>query len=172
MNKKEIMKTLKVEKITLNVGTGSDANLLKKSIAMLKHITGLTPVKTITQARIQSWHLRPGLPIGCKLTLRGTSAEELLKKLLDAKDHILKEKQFDKNGNFSFGIHEYIDIPGIKYLPEAGVLGLEVAVTLTRPGFRIKHRLIKKSKVSKSHQITKDEAINFMKKNYDLKVEE
>ena len=120
---------------------------------LLKNITGIDPIKTFTNKRIPTWGLRPGLPIGCKLTLRKKKAEEILLRLLDAKDNTLSPHQFDKEGNIAFGIHEYIDIPGIEYEPKIGVMGLEVCITLERPGYRIKNRRIMKRKVPTKHKI-------------------
>ena len=172
MNKNNPMRIIRIEKITLNIGTGKDQAKLEKSMKLLKHITGIEPIKTITNKRIPTWGIRPGLPIGCKLTLRKKSAKELLKKLLESKDNKLKESQFDDKGSIAFGIPEYIDIPGVKYDPEIGVIGLEVCITLERPGYRIKRRKIRKKKLSPRHTITKQEAINFMEKNFNIKIGE
>ena len=62
------MKKVRIEKITLNIGSGKDTSKLDKGILLIKTITGIAPVKTITKKRIPSWGLRPGLPIGAKLT--------------------------------------------------------------------------------------------------------
>jgi len=97
---------------------------------------------------------------------------ELLKRLLTAKDNVLTLKSFDNCGNISFGIHEYIDIPGTKYDPKIGIMGLQASVTLGRPGFRIGKRRIQTSKVGKTHKITKEEAIAFMKTNYNVIIKE
>ena len=167
MNK---MKTIRIEKITLNVGAGKDQMKLKKGMKLLKHITGVDPVQTITQKRIPSWGVRPGLPIGCKLTLRKQPATTLLPKLLDAKSSVLKRSNFDRNGNISFGISEYIDIPGVEYEPEIGVIGLQVCVTLVRSGFRIKKRRLRKAKIPKKHQIQQDEAVQFMETKFKVKL--
>lgn len=172
MSEKNIMRNLKLSKITLNVGAGKDPNTLKKGLILLKHITGIEPIKTVTQKRLQAWGLRPGLPIGCKITLRGKQAEELLKRLLSARDNSLKESQFDNLGNVSFGIKEYIDIPDIKYNPEVGVVGFEVAITLERPGFRIKRRRIKPSKLGTNQIVRKKDAIDFLKSKFNIQVEE
>lgn len=115
--------------------------------------------------------MRPGLPIGCKVTLRRKNAIEILNRLLQAKDNKLKESQFDQNGNIAFGIEEYIDIPGVKYDPEIGIIGLEVCVTLERNGFRIKRRRIAKKMIPKKHMITKQESIDFMKKEFNIELE-
>ncbi len=166
-----MMKNIRIEKVTLNIGTGKDQVKLEKGINLLKNITELKPVKTFTSKRIPEWGLRPGLPIGCKLTLRKKKSVEILKRLLDVKDFKLKKSQFDNNGNVSFGIHEYIDIHGVKYDPKIGIMGLEVCVTLERPGFRVKRKRTGKKKISKKHKINKEEAIEFMKTNFNLKVE-
>ncbi len=172
MKKENNMRNLKLSKITLNVGAGKDPNNLKKGLILLKHITGIEPLKTVTQKRLQAWGLRPGLPIGCKLTIRGKQAEDLLKRLLSANDNSLKETQFDNLGNVSFGIKEYIDIPEVKYNPDVGVVGFEVAITLERPGFRIKRRRIKQSKVGKNQIVRKKDAVDFMKSKFNIVVEE
>jgi large subunit ribosomal protein L5 len=165
-----VMKEIRIEKITLNIGAGKDQGRLEKGMILLKNITGIDPVKTVTSKRIPTWGLRPGLPIGCKITLRGKKAEEILIRLLDAKENKLTAHQFDKGGNVAFGIHEYIDIPGVKYDPKIGVSGLEVCVTLERPGFRIKRRRILRRKIPNNHKITKEDAIEFIKKKFNVEV--
>lgn len=165
------MKNIRVEKVTLNIGAGKDQAKLDKGLALLGAITNLTPVKTVTNKRIQEWGLRPGLPIGCKLTLRKSKATEVLARLLGAVDNRIKERQFDNNGNLAFGIHEYIEIPGVKYDPKIGIMGLEVCVTLERPGYRIKRRRLLVRKIPARHRILKHEAMDFMTKNFNVKVE-
>ena len=152
---------IKISKITLNIGAGKSEDLLKKGLILLQKLTPVKPVKTLTSRRIPGWGLRPGLAIGAKVTVRAET-EKLLKRLLVAKENILLEKNFDNNGNFSFGVPEYIDIEGLEYDPDLKIIGLEAAVTLERPGFRVKHRR-NKSKIGKSHKITKNQAIEFVK---------
>lgn len=166
------MKEIKIEKLTLNIGAGKNSVKLEKGLKLLKSITGVDPVKTFTTKRIPTWELRPGLAIGCKLTLRKDAAKELLARLLKAKDNRLNEKQFDSTGNLAFGITEYVDIPGIKYDPDIGIMGFEVCVTLERNGYRVKRRRMRKSTLSRRHIIAKNEAIDFMKKNYMVKIGE
>ncbi len=166
------MKKIKIAKLTVNIGAGKEQVNLNKSVAVLKHITGKDPVKTITTKRIAAWGLRPGLPIGCKLTLRNDKIPKLLKRLLSARDNILNIKCFDDHGNISFGIKEHIDIPDTKYDPKIGIIGLQASLTLARPGFRIAKRKLNKSKLGKNHKIKRDEAIAFMKENYNIKIQE
>ncbi|HLD72337.1 MAG TPA: 50S ribosomal protein L5 [Candidatus Nanoarchaeia archaeon] len=163
------MKEIRVAKVTLNIGAGKNEDLLKKGLILMKKLTPLTPVKTITKKRIPGWGLRPGLAIGCKVTVR-KDADKLLKRLLVAKENILAEKVFDDLGNFSFGIPEYIEIEGMEYDPDLKIIGLEVAVTLERPGFRVKKKKIGSRSIGKTHKITKIEAINFIKKNFGVEI--
>ena len=166
------MKQISVEKVTLNIGAGNDQTKLEKGVKLIGNITGYKPVKTFTKKRIQEWGLRPGLPIGCKLTLRKESAIDLLKRLLEAKDNTLYVSNVDNEGNVSFGINEYIDIPGVKYDPDVGIMGLQVCITLKRNGFRIKHRAIKRCTIPRKHRIKKEEAIDFLKNTFNLKISE
>lgn len=156
------MKKIRIAKVTLNVGAGKNEELLKKGLILFQKLVPQTPVKTFTKKRIPGWGLRPGLAIGGKVTVR-KNAEALLRRLLVAKENILNASNFDTEGNFSFGVPEYIDIQGLDYDPELKILGLEVAVTLERPGFRLKRRKVRSSPVGKSHRITKDESIAFVR---------
>ena len=72
---KSMQTSVRIEKITLNVGAGKEQSRLDKGFLLLKELTGVTPVKTVTQKRIPTWGLRPGLPIGAKVTLRGEEAK-------------------------------------------------------------------------------------------------
>lgn len=166
------MKDIKIEKVTLNIGAGKDQTRLEKGVLLLNSITNSTPIKTITKKRIQEWGLRPGLPIGCKLTLRKNKAIIILPRLLEAVDNKLNGRQFDDNGNISFGISEYIEIPDVKYDPKIGIMGLEVCVTLERPGFRIKRRKILARRIPIRHRISKQESIDFMSKHFKTTVGE
>lgn len=170
--KMNAMRNIRIEKVTLNIGAGKDTSRLEKGLALLKSIANATPVKTTTTKRIQEWGLRPGLPIGCKLTLRKNKAVKIIPQLLDAVDNRLREKQFDSNGNIAFGIHEYIEIPGVKYNPKIGIMGLEVCITLERPGYRIKRRRLLTRKIPVRHRISKQEAIEFITQNFSTKVGE
>src|SRR3989344_7047954 len=170
MEKVQIMREVVVGKLTLNIGAGKDQSKLDKGMELFKTITGKVPIKTFTNKRIQEWGLRPGLPIGCKVTLREGEAVELLKRLIEAKDGKLTLSQFDDNGNISFGIREYIDIPGVKYDPKIGIIGLQVCVTLERPGYRVKKRALRTSKVGKKHAIAKQEAMDYMKNAFNVKI--
>ena len=76
------MREIRIEKVTLNIGAGKDQTRLDNGLVLLKNIAGAKPVRTFTNKRLQEWGLRPGLPIGCKVTLRKGKVNELLARLL------------------------------------------------------------------------------------------
>ena len=164
MNK---MREIRIEKVNLNIGTGGPGDKLEKALKLLEKIAESKPVPTKTKLRIPTWGIRPGLVIGCKVTLRGKKAEELLARLLKALGNKVNRASFDNDGNFSFGIHEYLDIPNVSYEASIGIIGLEVAVTLMRPGFRIRRRAIMQKSIPKKHKITREDAIDFIKSKYE-----
>ena len=82
----------------------------------------------------------------------------------------MQEKNFDAKGNISFGIPEYIDIPGVNYDPKIGVIGLQVCLTLEKQGYRIKYRKIQPKKIHQKHCVTKQESIQFLNEQYKIKI--
>jgi large subunit ribosomal protein L5 len=165
------MKEIRIEKITLNKGVGESGENLKKAIKLLHTISSRKPISNVSNKRIPKWGVRPGLEIGTKVTIRGKDAEELLKRLFVAVENRIKPTSFGRDGNFSFGIPEYIEIPEIQYDPEIGIVGLEVAITLERPGYRIKKRKYIKSKIGKNHLITREDAMEYVKTKFNVNIE-
>jgi len=157
-----IMKKISLGKVILNIGVGKSGEPLEVAKAAIGQIVEGKPNKRNAKKAQRDWGVRKGEPIGIMITLRGKDATTLLKKLLEAKGNQIKEKSFDNEGNVSFGILEHIDIPGVKYDPNIGILGLGVSVSLVRPGFNIRVRSKHKARIGKTHKITKQEAIKFM----------
>jgi large subunit ribosomal protein L5 len=153
-----IMKEIKLEKVILNIGGVGEK--LDKGVILLEKISGKKSVKVQATKRIPTWAVRPGLEVGTKITLRGKEALLMIKKLLPAIDNTLKEKQVQDNF-FSFGIHEYIEIPGVEYIREVGIMGFEVTVVFSRPGKSIEKRKIKRGK-SKRLKVTKEEIEKYL----------
>ena len=161
------MRKIKIEKLVLSAGGTADT--LEKEFKLLKLISGEKPVKLQARKRIPSLGVRPGLEVGCKVTIR-EKIEPLLKRLLGGIDNKLKLKQIEDN-HFSFGIEEYIEIPGMEYQRDIGILGLNATVIFTRKGKRVELRKIKKSRQGKKQAVSKDEIIKFMKQNYNVEME-
>jgi large subunit ribosomal protein L5 len=156
------MKEILLDKIVINICVGESGERHKKAMAVIEQLTGQRPAITYAERTIKNFGIRKGEAIGAKVTLRGNNAMEFLKKALVVKENRLKRKQIG-NGEFSFGIEEHIDLPGVSYDPDIGMYGLDVCVSLRRRGYRISRRKIAKSKIGKNHRITKDETIEFLK---------
>lgn len=163
------MKEIRIEKVTLNMSTGAPGPELEKAKKLLEMITGKKTVKTRTHKR-STFGVAKGREIGVMTTLRGQEARDLLGKLLQSKENTINASQFDSSGNFSIGIEEYINIPGVNYDPDIGIMGFDVAVSLERPGYRVAKRGYGKSKVGKSHRITPEDAMEWMKKEFGVEI--
>lgn len=163
------MRTVSLEKLVVHICAGETGLKLDKAKQILTMLTNKKPVETTSKIKLPKWGLRPGLPIGAKITLRGVDADAFLKKALDAKSNTLKRRSIDETGNFAFGIPEYIDIKDMKYDPKIGIFGFDVLVSLKRPGFRIKYRHLKKKRLNKRLKITKAETEEFLTKKYGVK---
>ena len=165
-----LMKKISIAKIVLNMGIGKSGEPIEIGKKALEQITGKKPNARNAKKSQRDWGVRKGEPIGIAVTVRGDDATKLLKKLFVAKDNQIKESVFDDEGNLSFGIKEHIDIPEIKYDPKIGILGLEVSIALTRPGFNIRHRSLHKAKIGKNHRIRKNDAIKFLTEEFGVKI--
>lgn len=166
------MRKLRIDKVTVNMGVGEGGERLAKAEALLEKLTEQKPTKTYAKSTNPTFGIRKGLPIGCKVTLRGERAEKFLERALQAIGRKIKLSSFDKYGNVSFGIREHIDLPGVKYDPAIGIYGMDVCLTIERPGFRVKRRKIRPSKVGRSHLVNREEAVEFLKNKYNVIVEE
>jgi large subunit ribosomal protein L5 len=156
------MKEIKIEKVILSVG-GTGENL-EKDVKLLKILTGRKPAKKKTRKRIPSLGVRPKLEVGALVTIR-KNPEETLKKMLAAENNTLRKKQISEN-TFSFGIKEYIEIPGVEYQRDIGIRGLDVTVTFKRAGKRVRLKRAKKGKLPKRHKISKEEIIKFVEEKF------
>jgi len=153
----------KIEKVVVNISVGKSGEPLEKAAKVLKDLTGQNPCKRKAKKTIRDFGIRKGEPTACIVTLRKQRATEFLKKVLPVTDNKLSKNCFDKYGNFSFGIKEHIEIPGVKYDPEVGIFGMDVCVSLSRSGYRVKKRRKEKAKIGSKHVLTPEEAMVFVK---------
>jgi large subunit ribosomal protein L5 len=168
----EVMRQPRVEKVTVNIGVGEAGDRLTKAQKVLEMVTGQKPKITIAKITNRDLGVREGMPIGCKVTLRGGRAEEFLKKALWIRENRVALYSFDPEGNLSFGISDYTDFEGMKYDPEIGIFGMDVNVCISRPGRRVARRKVLKRKLPHVHRMTRAEAANFMRQKYNLEVVE
>jgi large subunit ribosomal protein L5 len=159
------MRAIKIEKVTLNIGCGDDKQKIERAVKLLELITGKKPLVTKSKRR-STFGVPKGKPIGAMVTLRGEDATQLLKNVFEAKDKKIDPRQFGRDGNFSIGVKEYIDLPNVKYNHEIGMMGFDVTVTLSRAGFRISKRRIRQTKIPAKHKINKEESMEWLKNSF------
>jgi len=136
-----LMQVPKLEKIVLNMGVGEAAGDQKKldaAVAEMTAIAGQKPVKTVARKAIAGFKIREGLPIGCKVTLRGTRMYEFLDRLTTIAMPRIRDfrglpgnKGFDGRGNFAMGIKEQIIFPEIEYDKIDAVRGMDIIFVTT-----------------------------------------
>jgi large subunit ribosomal protein L5 len=167
---KNFMRRIILDKVTVNIGLGESGERLQKAYQLLQDLTGAKPVYTKARKSIREFGVRKGAPIGVKVTLRGEKAVEFLKKALAAVNYRIKASSFDDYGNVGFGITEHVLIPGTRYDPEVGIFGMDVVITLIRPGYRVMRRRRKYTRIPKRHRVTKEEAMEFLKQNFNVAI--
>ena len=135
-----IMAVPRLTKITLNMGVGEakvNAKALDEAADQMATIAGQKALITRAKRSIAGFKLREGMPIGCKVTLRGDRMYEFLDRLLSIALPRIRDFRginpgaFDGRGNFSLGVREQIIFPEINYDDIQQVRGLDVAITTT-----------------------------------------
>ncbi len=137
---KSPMQVPRLEKIVVNMGIGETTTDIKKmdaAIADLTAITGQKPLMIRSKKAIANFKLRKGLPIGCKVTLRGARMYEFLDRLVTialprVRDFRgLSGKSFDGNGNYALGLKEQIVFPEINYDKIDTIRGMDIIIVTT-----------------------------------------
>jgi len=162
------MNDILISKATVSIGVGESGEKLSRAITLLENMFDQVPVKTFSKVTNPEFGIRKHQPIACKVTLRGEKANKAIDMVLEGIGRTINSKQFDNNGNLSFGIHEHIDIPNMKYNPDIGIFGMNVSITFEKPGYRINKRKIQKKNIPQKHRITKDETLKFMEDNFQI----
>ncbi len=160
----------RIEKVVVNISVGKSGEPLEKAARVLKELTRQNPCKRKAKKSIRDFGIRKGEPIACIVTLRKQKAIEFLKKALPVIDNKLSREHFDRHGNFSFGIKEHIELPGVKYDPNVGIFGMDICVSIVRPGYRVKNRRREKAKIGSKHVLKPEEAIVIAKDALGLEI--
>jgi large subunit ribosomal protein L5 len=169
MEKENQMHEITIDKVVVNIGVGQAGERLNKAVKVIEMLTHHKPVLTVAKRTVREFNTRKGLTIGAKVTLRNEDAVSFLKEALYARDFKFPTYSVDRQGNAYFGIADYTDFKGMKYDPEIGIFGMDVAVVLKRKGgYRNSRRKIKKQSLSKKLLITKEETLEFLKKNFQV----
>lgn len=167
-SKDNVMRTIEIEKVVLSCGGVKDE--LEKEVKLLEKISKRKAARKQTAKRIPGFGIRPKLEVGCMVTIRGEESEEFLGKFLAAVDNKLLESQIADN-HFSFGIPEYIEIPGEEYDREIGMIGFKVTVVFKRKGKRVRLKKIKRGHLPKKQVVTQEEIIIFMEDKFETEFE-
>ena len=160
----------RIDKVVVNLNVGKSGEPLEKANTVLKEITAQTPVKRKAKKTIRDFGIREGESIAVVVTLRKQKAVDFLKKILPVVDNKVSKKSFDVRGNFAFGLKEHIEIPGVRYDPEIGIFGMDVCVSVNRPGQRVKIRRKQKQSIGPKHLLTPEESIVFIKQTLGVEI--
>lgn len=137
---KSSMQIPKVEKIVINMGIGdavANVKVLDDAVEELTLITGQKPVVTKARKSIANFKLREGMPIGCKVTLRGERMYQFLDKLVSValprvRDfHGINGNAFDGRGNYTLGVKEQLIFPEINFDKVKKVRGMDIVIVTT-----------------------------------------
>ena len=137
---KSSMQIPRLEKIVINMGVGeavANSKVLDDAVEELTQIAGQKPVVTKAKKSIANFKLREGMPIGCKVTLRGERMYEFLDKLVTitlprVRDfHGINPNGFDGRGNYTLGVKEQLIFPEINYDQIKKIRGLDIVIVTT-----------------------------------------
>jgi len=137
---KNVMQVPRLEKIVLNMGVGDareNAKVLESAVKDMTEISGQKPVITKAKKSVANFKLREGMPIGCKVTLRGERMYEFADRLINLALPRVRDfrgvsaDSFDGRGNYALGIKEQIIFPEIEYDKVDKVRGMDVIFVTT-----------------------------------------
>ena len=137
---KNVMQVPKLDKVVVNMGVGEakeNAKLLESAMNDLAIITGQKPVQTIAKNSVANFKIREGMPIGCKVTLRGDRMYEFVDRLVNLALPRVRDfrgvnpNAFDGRGNYALGIREQLIFPEIEYDKVDKVRGMDIVFVTT-----------------------------------------
>ena len=137
---KNQMQVPKIEKIVINMGVGEardNAKVLENAVGDMEKISGQKPIITKAKKSVAAFKLREGMPIGCKVTLRGEKMYEFLDRLVNISLPRVRDFRgvsataFDGRGNYALGIKEQLIFPEIEYDKVDNVRGMDVIIVTT-----------------------------------------
>jgi large subunit ribosomal protein L5 len=137
---KNAMEVPRITKITVNMGVGeavADRKVIDAAVGDMTKITGQKPIICKARKAVATFKLREGLPIGCKVTLRGDRMYEFLDRLITVAMPRIRDfrgvsaRGFDGRGNYTMGVREQIIFPEIQYDTIDQVRGMDITITTT-----------------------------------------
>jgi large subunit ribosomal protein L5 len=134
------MQVPKITKITVNMGVGeavADKKAMDGAVSDMTALTGQKPVVTKSRKAIAAFKLRAGVPVGCRVTLRGAHMYEFLDRLINVAMPRIRDfrgvsaRAFDGRGNYTLGVKEQIIFPEIAYDQIDAIRGMDITITTT-----------------------------------------
>ncbi len=136
------MQVPRIAKVTCNMGVGEasrNAKLLDVAVEQMTLITGQKPVIRKARRSIAAFKLREGMPVGCKVTIRGQRMYEFLERLIAIGLPRVRDfrgtspSAFDGRGNYTLGVKDILIFPEVDYQKVEGTLGMNITITTTAP---------------------------------------
>lgn len=137
---KNPMEIPELEKIVINIGVGeatTNAKAVDAAVSDLAAITGQKPIVCKAKKSLAAWHIREGMPLGCKVTLRGEKMYEFLDRLINIALPRVRDfrgisaQSFDGRGNYAFGVKEQLIFPEVDYEKIDKLRGMDIIVVTT-----------------------------------------
>ncbi len=163
-------RAIRIIKVVVNAGVGESGENRTKAEKVLAMITHQKPIATRSHSTNRDFGIRKGQEIGAKVTLRGSAASDFLGRAFEARDRQLDVDSIDRYGNFSFGIADYTDFTGMKYDPQIGIHGMDIAVELGRAGYRVRQRRHQSRPIPRSIRSTAAETRTFLETQFHITV--
>jgi large subunit ribosomal protein L5 len=163
-------RAIRVIKIVVNAGVGESGENRTKAEKVLQMVTHQKPIATRSHSTNRDFGIRKGQEIGAKVTLRGAVAVDFLDRAFEARDRQLDVDSIDRNGSFSFGIADYTDFTGMKYDPQIGIHGMDIAVEVGRAGYRVRARRVRSRPIPKSIRSTAAETRSFLESAFKVTI--
>jgi len=160
----------RITKVTVNIALGQGGEKLAKVQALLEQLTGQRPVMRKAKKTIRAFGIHRGDNMAVMVTLRKERAMEFLKRALEAVGRRVKASSIDRHGNVCFGVPEYILLPGAKYDPEIGIVGMDVCLTVERPGFRVERRRRARSRIPLRHRVRPEETMVLLNREFGVTI--
>jgi large subunit ribosomal protein L5 len=161
-------RTVRILKIVVNTGVGESGDPRSKAERVLQMVAKQKPVATRSKATNRDFGIRQGQEIGAMVTLRGAVAVDFLNRALEARDRQFDPDSIDRAGNFSFGLSDYTDFPGMKYDPEIGIRGMDICVSMGRAGYRIRDRRLNSRPIPHAQRVSRDETRRFLAEQFHV----
>ncbi|MHA1636810.1 MAG: 50S ribosomal protein L5 [Candidatus Thorarchaeota archaeon] len=158
-----------ISKVVIDMCTGG-GEPLGRATTIIESLTGQTALQSRARQTHREFGIRKAEAIAVRVTLRHDKAIEFLKKAFKAKEDVLLLKNWDDDGNFAFGIAEHINIPGVEYDPQLGIQGMNITICIERPGYRVKRRRQKRTKVPHRHRLIPEESMVFIKNTFGIEI--